>query len=201
MSHCRPLHCYWPIDICTVMMTHSWRQHKHSVHWDSNHTRCLNTTGHSHKNRMVSHCDYDFTYLLNYSMEHSPSWEANRFPVSQEIPRILWSPKVHYCIHKCPPPVPILSQFDPIHTPTSHFLKIHLNIILLSKSGSPKWTLSFRFPHQSSVYNSPLPQVVILLRKNVMCCVRDVFNSVFIFILWLQTASARLLAQVTKHYK
>ena len=25
-------------------------------------------------------------------MEQSPSWEANRFSASQEIPRILWDP-------------------------------------------------------------------------------------------------------------
>ena len=34
-------------------------------------------------------------------MEESPSGEVNWFSACQEIPRILWSPKAHYRIHKC----------------------------------------------------------------------------------------------------
>jgi len=100
---------------------------------------------------------YLFIYWLTYSMEQSPSWEANWSAASQEIPRILWNPKVYYRIHKCSPLVPILGQLDPVHTPTSHFLKIHLNIIIPSTSGSFKWPLFLRFPHRNPLDASALP--------------------------------------------
>jgi hypothetical protein len=88
-------------------------------------------------------------------MQQNPSWEANRFSSCQEIPRILWNTKVHYLIHKCPPIVSILSQLDLIYAPTSHVLKIHLNILGL---GLQVVSLTRRVPCQNSVYNS-LPKI------------------------------------------
>ena len=72
---------------------------------------------------------YLLTYLLAYSMVQSPSWEANWFAATQEIPRILWNPKVHYRTHKRPPPVPILSfilsSYHLFNIPSISILAIH----------------------------------------------------------------------------
>ena len=120
----------------------------------------------------VSHCVafiYLLTYLLTYSMVQSPSWEANWFAASQEIPRILWNPKDHYRTHKPPSPVPILGQPNPVHIATSHVLEIHPDIIHPSTPRSPQWSLSLRFPNQDPIHplSSPIratcPAHLILL--------------------------------------
>jgi len=79
---------------------------------------------------------------------------------------LLTYPKVQNRIDKCPPPVPILSQLHPVHAPTSLFLMIYLNIILPSKPGSSKCSLSFRFPHQNRIYASPLSHTCYIPRSS-----------------------------------
>ena len=108
--------------------------------------RIKKTTNKFHKEAKLYKKASFLTYINRYSMQQSASWEANQFAVSQDFPRVLWKPKVHYSIHKCPLTVPILSQ-----NPTSHFLKIQLNIVSLSTPGSPKW-----FPHENPVNASRL---------------------------------------------
>ena len=85
---------------------------------------------------------YSFATLshlhLTYSMVQSPSWEANWFAASQEIPCISRNPKVHHRTHKGLPPVSIWA--NPIQSiyphPTSWrsilLLSTHLRLGLLS---------------------------------------------------------------------
>src|SRR5215469_2074456 len=100
-------------------------------------------------------------------MEQSPSSETGQpSQLVKKFPAFLWNPKVPYRNHKCPPPVPILSQLHPVPTTPSNFLKIHLNIILPPTSRPPQWSLSLRFPHKHPVHPSLLPHTRHMLRPS-----------------------------------
>jgi len=91
-------------------------------------------------------------------MVQSPSWEANWFAASQEIPRISRNPKVLYSTHKRPPPGPILGQPNPVQIPNPTSWR---SILLLSnhlRLGLPSGLLHSSFPSKT-LYNPLTPPI------------------------------------------
>ena len=81
-------------------------------------------------------------------MVQSPSWEANWFVASQEIPRISRNPKVHYRTHKRPPPVSILGQPKPF----TFTVCICQSVAVWSQSCRCKQFFFHKCPHYHSIY-------------------------------------------------
>jgi hypothetical protein len=102
-------------------------------------------------------------------MEQNPSWEANRF-LDEKVPAFCgtrgfitaFTSARHLS----------LSWVSSIQSipPTSNFLTIYLNIILSSTPGSPKWSLSLRFPHQHPVLHLPKLAAYINTRSSYSVC-------------------------------
>jgi hypothetical protein len=76
-------------------------------------------------------------------MDAVTSWEANSRSLSQELSHLPLNSEVH----KIPPPAPVLSHMNPVHTLSPCFRNIHLNLILSSGPTSSKWYfISLGFP-------------------------------------------------------
>jgi hypothetical protein len=48
-------------------------------------------------------------------MEYNLSRETNSRSASQEIPRLLWNPKIQYCFHKDLTVFPTVNQTNPVY--------------------------------------------------------------------------------------
>jgi hypothetical protein len=63
---------------------------------------------------MITH-----SYIVTNFIELSPSWEPASCAATQEVPNILWNPKIN-CFTRALPLVPMLSQINPVHTTPSY---------------------------------------------------------------------------------
>jgi hypothetical protein len=98
--------------------------------------------------------DCNLTHSLTHSTQHSPSWKANRFAASQEIPRFYGTRRFITAFtstrHLSLSWASLIQSILP-----SHYLKIQINIMLPSKPGSPQWSLSLMFLPSSRYPDRP----------------------------------------------
>ena len=139
-----------------------------------------------------------FHWKNNYNCrEQSPYWEANRSTAGQEIPCILWN-----CFHKCPQPVPIMTQW--IQSTPSNPTSWRSSLILFSHLllGLPSGLLSSELP--TNTLDSNFIYIYIYICAHAKCrisykhtkytrhtellqhkCYKDFINSIIIIIIIL----------------
>ena len=100
-------------------------------------------------------------YLLTYSTVQSPSWEANLLSASQAIPRILWKPKNHYRIHKCPPHLS-QSWASSIQSMPSQPTSCRSILILSSICAWVFQVVSFSWGFPTKTLNTPLLSLILV---------------------------------------
>jgi hypothetical protein len=105
---------------------------------------------------------YVFKGKVNNSTEHCPSAETNPYWTSQEIPDILWNPKIYYHVHKSLQRVPNLSMGNSVYKLGYNLFKISLFVLSYICLCFPSGFFALDFPTKTlcAFVFSPLPAVM-----------------------------------------
>jgi hypothetical protein len=104
-------------------------------------------------NKPTKHTTHQSTEHPNNQPTHQPT-PSSSSPANQEIPCLLWNPRLHYHDHKSFSIVPIFSHNNHLHTFPSYFFKTHISIILSFMPMSLNWSPSF----VPLTHSRPLPR-------------------------------------------
>ena len=123
------------------------------------------------KNSTVNTTYRSYTYLRTYLLTPCSTALLEKLTGVQPVKKFppFYGPKVSLAHSQDPSTFPILSDTDPVHAFTSHFLKIRHNIIVRSTPGFCKWPLFLRFPHRDPVYTSIFPHTCYTIRPPHSC--------------------------------
>jgi len=131
--------------------------------------------------------DCIFIVLLTNSMQKSPTWQANQFSASEEIPHILWNLKVHYCIQKYCIPYPQPNQFSPCplnhlpEDPSGTESHVPLSLLMPYPRLCPGLRYMYWFCNKASFYSEELlvPRPTPTLEDHPLLAVHDFLFNIF----------------------